>query len=185
MPEGENRGRRPRESFGTHYVRGLHTSARGNAAAYGYSVMITCSFGILSTLRGVPWMGGIALFAGGAVVAFALMEAAITGGFRHGLGDEPSSVKALGSSISVLSIGGALAVVYLVGGLPGLAAWPLGSFLATVFYLCAFALEMSVAHVLRARARRARGDREVAVRRAGSAGRMRPSARGSQNHANG
>lgn len=37
-----------RRGFSDNYLRGLHASARGNAAAYGYSVTITASFGVLT-----------------------------------------------------------------------------------------------------------------------------------------
>jgi hypothetical protein len=57
------------------YLRGLYTSARGNAAAYGYSVTITASFGILSAVVSTPRVVEIFAFAGGAVLAFALVEA--------------------------------------------------------------------------------------------------------------
>ena len=50
-------------------------------------------------------MTGIFLFVAGAIAGFALVEAVITGGFRHNLSDEPSGVKALGGSTSVLSVG--------------------------------------------------------------------------------
>ena len=139
--------------IGLHYVHGLHTSARGNAPAYGYSVTITASFGILSALKGSPGVAEIFLFAAGAIAGFALVEAIVTGGFRHGLEDEPTEVKALGGSISVLSVGGALAGTLGIGTLLGTAAWPLGSFTATVLYLCFYALEISIAEWLRRQAR--------------------------------
>lgn len=81
------------------------------------------------------------------------MEAVVTGGFKHGLDDEPSEIKALGGSISVLSVGGALAGTLGIGMLTGTAAWPLDSFAATVLYLCFFALEISIAEWLRRRVR--------------------------------
>jgi hypothetical protein len=40
--------------FSENYLRGLHASARGNAAAYGYSVTITASFGDLGAVVGDP-----------------------------------------------------------------------------------------------------------------------------------
>jgi hypothetical protein len=139
-----------RRSFGASYARGLHASARGNAPAYGYSVTITATFGILSVVANSPRVTEIFAFAGGAVVAFALVEAVASGGFKHRLEDEPSQVKALGGSISVLSVGAALSLALTVGLLlGGFVAWPLGSFSATLVYLLAFALEISLAERLK------------------------------------
>lgn len=149
MSESKKLDRETEQDLGVHYVRGLHASAGNNAAAYGYSVTITASFGILSALRSAPSVPEIFLFAGGAIAAFALVEAVATGGFRHGLEDEPSSVKALGGSISVFSVGGALTGALVVGNLLDTSAWPLGAFVATTFYLCFFALEISIAQRLR------------------------------------
>lgn len=75
-----------------------------------------------------------------------------SGGFRHGLEDEPSPVKALGSSISLFSVGGALGIVFVTEWLVrGFAIWPLGSFLATASYLLAYALEIAVADLVMSR----------------------------------
>ena len=41
-----------RRGLSGNYLRGLHASARGNAAAYGYSVTITASFGDLGAVVG-------------------------------------------------------------------------------------------------------------------------------------
>lgn len=109
MSEGGNRATRgggtDRPGFGGSYLRGLHSSAVGNAAAYGYSVTITATFGVLSTTRGVPGVPQILAFVVGAVLAVALVEAIASGGYRHELGEEPSSIRALGSSISLFSVG--------------------------------------------------------------------------------
>ena len=142
-----------RFGFGDNYLRGLHASARGNAA-YGYSVTITASFGLLSVAAGTPTAPEIFAFAGGAVLAFAAVEAWVSGGFRHGLRDEPSEVKALGGSISVFSVGMALLAALSAGSLiGGFLAWPLGSFLATLLYLLLFALEIGLAELLCGRRR--------------------------------
>ena len=147
--------RTERRGFSDNYLRGLHASARGNAAAYGYSVTITASFGILTVAAGSPHVGEIFAFAAGAVAAFALVEALASGGFRHGLSDEPSDVKALGGSISVLSVGLALGAALAAGSfVGGFAAWPLGSFLATLAYLLLFALEIGLAELARSAFRR-------------------------------
>ncbi|MGI9048044.1 MAG: hypothetical protein ACR2GU_01460 [Rubrobacteraceae bacterium] len=142
--------------FGASYLRGLNASVRNNASAYGYSVTITSAFGLLNAVYNTPRASEIFAFAGGAIVAFALVEAVVSRGFRRGIDDEPTAVKMLGSSISFFSIGLALVTALLVGRLiKGFAIWPAGSFITTDVYLFVFALELSVAE--RLRSRRARG----------------------------
>ncbi len=145
MTELEETGRGLEEGFGARYARGLRASVRNNTSAYGYSVMISASGVILSSLWGTPNVGDVFAFAGGAIAAFALVEAFIICGFRHNVEDEPSQVKALGNSISIFYVGLALVVGWL---LPGHVAWLLGSFLATVAYLLVFGLELRMAEWL-------------------------------------
>ncbi|MDP9476300.1 MAG: hypothetical protein M3R38_11590 [Actinomycetota bacterium] len=134
------------------YLHGLRASVRNNASAYGFSVTITASFGLLTTALGTPTAPEIFAFAGGAVAAFALVELVVSRGFTRGLEDEPSSVKELGSSISILSVGVAIACAYGVGRLVGgFVAWPLGSFVATSGYLFLFGVELSLAHRIQRR----------------------------------
>lgn len=102
-------------SFGKRFARGLRASACDNGSAYGYSVMITAAFGLLSATESTPGVLNVFAFAGGAIVAFGLVEALASGGFRHRLQDEPSEVKALGSSLAFLSVGLALTVVLGAG----------------------------------------------------------------------
>ena len=147
MDDGENAG--TRSGFADNYVRGLRSAARNNASAYGYSVTITATFGMLSVVTGTTTVLEIFAFAGGAVLAYALVDGVASGGFKHGPRDEePIEVTALGSSISFVSVGVALAVALvearLVGGWP---AWPLGAFSATVAYLLLLALEIGLAEL--------------------------------------
>jgi hypothetical protein len=136
-----------RPGFADNYARGLRSAARNNASAYGYSVTITATFGILVT--GTTTVLEIFAFAGGAVLAYALVDAVASGGFRHGPRDEePSEVTALGSSVSFVSVGAALAVALVAAQLVGgWAAWPLGAFSATVAYLLLLALEIGLAEI--------------------------------------
>ena len=125
------------------YRRGLHASVRNNASAYGFSVTITASFGLLTSVLGTPTALKIFAFAGGAVAAFALVEFVVSGGYRRNLENEPPNVKDVGSSVSVLSVGLAMAGAYVVGRvLGGFAAWPVGSFVATAIYLFLFGVEL-------------------------------------------
>ncbi len=145
-PRGRPGGRRE-ERGGTRrgYVRGLSASVRNNASAYGFSVTITASFGLLTSALGTPAAPEIFAFAGGAVAAFGLVELVASGGYRRDLEDEPPNVKDVGSSVSVLSVGLATACAYGVGALlDGLAAWPVGSFAATSAYLFLFGVELGL-----------------------------------------
>ena len=147
-PDAEHK----RRGFGHNYLHGLQHSARENVSAYGYSVTITASYGLLTVILGSPSVLEIFIFAGGAILAVALVEAIASGGFRHRLEEEPSRVRALGGSISFFSVGLALLSAVLVGRIVGgLFAWPLGSFLATLVFLLIFALEIGLAELLAGR----------------------------------
>jgi hypothetical protein len=125
---------------------------RNNASAYGFSVTITATMALLVSSLGTPGAWEIVAFASGAVAAFALVEFVISGGYRHELEDEPSSVKDVGSSVSVISVGTAILLAYTVGRLLGsFVAWPLGSFVATVAYLFLFGVELGLIDHLRRR----------------------------------
>jgi hypothetical protein len=101
--------------------------------------------GLLTSALGTPAAPEIFAFAGGAVAAFGLVELVVSGGYRRDLEDEPPNVKDIGSSVSVLSVGLAMACAYAVGALlDGLAAWPVGSFAATSAYLFLFGVELGL-----------------------------------------
>jgi hypothetical protein len=139
-------------NFGNRYAHGLRVSTHNNATAYGYSITITAAFGILSTIRGTPGILEIFAFAAGAVVAFALVGAIASSGFRHRLEDEPSDIKTLGGSLAFLSVGLGLVGPLAAGQLSvALGGWLLGAFLATVVYLGLVPLEMILAELLEER----------------------------------
>jgi hypothetical protein len=145
--DGAGQGSNP-----TGYLRGLHASVRNNASAYGFSVTITASFGLLTAVLGAPTVPEIFAFGGGAVAAFALVEFIVSGGYKHELTDEPSGVKDVGSSVSILSVGAAMVCAYAAGRLlEGVVAWPAGSFAATSVYLFLFGVELSLIAYLQQR----------------------------------
>lgn len=130
MSQGEEQ--KVEQGSGVHYVRGLSAAVRDNASAYGYSVAITATFGLVSAIGGSPKAGGrgprvcrrrdgsLRLRGGGDLAR----------GFRRSPEDEPARAKELGSSISIFSICSALLVAFATGLLlRGFAHWPLGAFL--------------------------------------------------------
>lgn len=142
------------QSLSASYVQGLSASVRNNTSAYGFSVTITASFGLLTSALGTPTPPEIFAFAGGAVAAFALIELLVSRGYRNELQDKSSSVKNVGSSVSVLSVGIGILCAYATGRiLDGFAAWPVGALVATLAYLFLFGLELGLTERLQ-RARR-------------------------------
>jgi len=128
------------------YRRGLTTSVIGNASAFGFSVMITASFGMLEHFHENPAPGEVALFALGAVVAIALIEAVTSRGFRRRPASHPEEVIMLGTAANAVSVAVALAMVYGAGRLvPAPAVWVVAPLLAAGVYVLVEAAELAVA----------------------------------------
>ncbi|MBV8259054.1 MAG: hypothetical protein JOZ56_06905 [Actinobacteria bacterium] len=135
-----------------HLVRGLAASTRQNALAYGYSLALTSTFGILATIDRPPTVGDVFLFATGAAITFTLATTVVTRGFRVHHEEEPPVVQILGASFSVVSITGSVGAAALVGwAAPHWVAWLVGAFVASGAYLVLAAVEIAVARVLRER----------------------------------
>jgi len=127
--------------------RGVRTSVRNNVSAYGYSVMITAAFAVLSASLGSPPVGDVFLYAGGAVTGVTVVEGVVSRGFRLRMRGEPSDVIALGSSFSFASVGLSVGAAALAASIvPTWAGWLLGSFAASAFYVVASGAEMALAH---------------------------------------
>lgn len=133
-----------------HFVRGLGASTRHNALAYGYSLALTGTFGLLTILDRTPHVVDVFLFGAGGSLTFLVANALATRGFTVGIEREPEIVRALGSSLGFLSISGALgAAALLAWGLHGWAAWFVSPFAASAAYLVLSALEFVAARYVR------------------------------------
>ena len=137
-------------SFADRYANGLKTTVFNNSIAYGYSITLTAAIAILAASRGTPGVPEVLTFAGGALLAFTIIEVGVYLALQHRLEEEPSDVKMLGSIFSFVSIGLAVGATLLSEQLLAqLVAWPVGGLVATLVYICAQALEQAVAeHVL-------------------------------------
>lgn len=134
---------------------GTRTALGNNLSAFGFSVMITATFGALSAQLGPPGTAEVFLFATGAVAGVTILDGISSKGFRRQLRGENSDVVALGTGfgfVSVLvAIGTATLVAEIVDGGSG---WPLGAFLATCVYVLLAGVEMAVAKILQRERRR-------------------------------
>ncbi|NED99190.1 hypothetical protein [Phytoactinopolyspora halotolerans] len=144
---GSTQGSRSRKPFGRLYTSELRLSLRINAGAYGYSVMITSTLAMVSAIHAQPEPEQVLLFIVGAVGSFAVIETAITRGFKRKPSDQESAeVVALGSSLSLVSIASAVGVTWLAAAaLPEGAAWILCPFAASLTYIGLLGVEMSMA----------------------------------------
>ncbi|MBQ6641082.1 MAG: hypothetical protein IJH84_08610 [Saccharopolyspora sp.] len=137
---------------------GLQTAVIDNSAAFGFSITITSSYGALNQLARAPTLLDIAGFALCAVVAFAVLQALTTHGFRRHAGAAPRSVVLLGTALDIVSVGLGLGAAMLAAFvLPAGVAWPVGGFLASLVFALSQALELMLA----ARLERLRGDPEA------------------------
>lgn len=134
------------------YRRGLRSSVINNSSAFGFSVMITTTFGMMQHFKGSPTVSQIILFGVGAVLAFSIIEGAASNGFRRRPHTHPEEVIMLGTAANVLSVVIALGVAYAVGALfPEMVAWSIGVLLAAATYVLVEAAELAVAEKIEAR----------------------------------
>lgn len=151
-------GERSDLSTGRRLRRGLQTSVVDNSSAFGFSITITASFGMLNRLHGQPGVGEIFGFALAAVAAFTVLQAVASSGFRTRPGTAPREVVMLGTALNLASVGLGVGAATLTGlVLDSSVAWPLGAFLAAFTYVLAEALELTVA----GRVERLFGDQEA------------------------
>jgi hypothetical protein len=127
-------------------IRGMRTSVRNNSAAYGYSVTITATFGVLSALDAGPGIPNVFLFLAGAALAFTAVELIASKGFSVTDHAQPEEVVLIATTFDVFSIATAVGAACLVGwALEGWAAWFVGSLAATWVYMTAVGLELALA----------------------------------------
>ncbi|MFD0902081.1 hypothetical protein [Actinomadura sediminis] len=137
---------------------GLKTAVIDNSAAFGFSIMITSSFGALNKLAGSPSLVDIFGFAMGAAAAFTLLQAVTTEGFRRRPGTGPREVDLLGTALGIVSVALGLGAAVAAGlALPAGAAWPVGAFVAAM----AFTLGQALLLMLAVQLERLRGDPEA------------------------
>jgi hypothetical protein len=136
----------------------LNSSVRGNATAFGFSIMITISYGAVSHVQGQPGLSQLLLFGLGAALAVALLEGAASGGFRHKVRSAGSEVLFLGTAMNLISVaagtGSAIGMAKLLGSAGG---WPAAGFCAAIAYVLAESLEILAAEGIQ----RLRGDRSA------------------------
>lgn len=126
-------------------VRGLRSTVGRESTTFGFSILVTVSFGMLQATVGTPDAGMVFLFATGAVLSFTLLEAVLSRGFRRPMPQHRSHVLAVGTSLNIVSVLGGLGTAWLLGTVMShVAVWALAPFLAGVIYLLLESLETAL-----------------------------------------
>lgn len=126
------------------YRNCLIATARGSAAAYGYTLSIWTSGASLIHEHGQPSNVDVVLFLLGGVTAFALVALAATRGSRDLPEGLPEGAVLQAGAMHFVSAGAALGASIAISILVnGDVAWPLASFCLTTLYLTLTAAQVA------------------------------------------
>lgn len=130
------------------YGRGVRTALRNNATAYGFSITITVSYGLLSGAQRVVTAAETVSFAIGAVLAFVLCAVIVVGLVPEGSLPEDVQVITISGGADLLSVVCAVAAAFGISQISGFWAWPLTAGGAVAIYLCIGGIGVLIARVL-------------------------------------
>lgn len=141
----------------TTYARGVRTALRNNASAYGFSISVTVTYGLLSGPRSSVTAGETISFGVGAALAFVLVGVVFVAATSRGSLPESRQALTFSGGVDLLSVATAIAAGYGLSQIPGFWAWPLAGAGAVICYLLVGGLDVLIA---RAAARRTRFGQE-------------------------
>lgn len=136
---------RPSTGWARAALRGLDSSVTGNAQAFGFSITVTVTFGVASTVDSSPSLPELMGFALSAVTAFSLLNLLVTHLRDDPSDSTPARALLLGTATDFLAVGAgvgaAIGIRYLVDGW---ALWLLAPFCAGVVYVLVQSVELAV-----------------------------------------
>lgn len=126
--------------------RGLSASVTGNALAFGFSITVTVTYGVVNAAEGSPTRLELVGFAMAAVAAFSMLNLVVVALMRHTPhGGTPQRALLIGASTDFLAvaaaIGVAIGVTLVVHGWP---AWLMAPSLAALVYVIVQSVELTV-----------------------------------------
>ncbi len=127
-------------------VRAARSTVGRESTTFGFSILVTATFGLLQSARGSPSAPRIFAFAMGAVLSFTVLEAVLSRGFRRPMPQHHTQVMALGTAFNLISVAVGLAsALAMLRVVHGWWCWPTTPFVSGVCYLLAESLEAAVA----------------------------------------
>ena len=133
-------------SVSRRFLRGLHESATGNAQAFGFSITVTVTFGVVSADQASESTAELLIFALSAVAAFSLLNLLVAHIVRRRPSGPSSNRVVLISTATdfiavAAAVGGALGVRALA---TGLARWSIAPMVAGLVYVLVQSTELAV-----------------------------------------
>lgn len=139
------RDRNGRYRTGGLMARGLNASVTGNAQAFGFSVTVTVTFGVVSGAQGSPSELELLGFALSSVAAFAVLNVLVAGVARIRRAGRPATRALLiGTATDFLAVGAAVgAAIGIRFGVAGWGLWILAPFAAGICYVLVQSVELA------------------------------------------
>lgn len=127
-------------------AQGLNASVHGNAQAFGFSITVTVSFGVVSVLHPAPGVWDLFLFAMAAVLAFSLLNVLVVLALHDADRSVPGERAVLvGTATDFLAVGAAVGAAVGIGHLvDGTLAWILTPFVAGAVYVLVQSVELAI-----------------------------------------
>lgn len=127
-------------------LRALRSTTGREATTFGFSILVTVTFGVLQTMAGAPNIPQIFLYAAGSVLSFTVLEGILSKGFRQSMPQHPTITLALGTSLNMLSVLAGMGVAVLIAQwLAGNWLWVIAPFAAAITYLLMESIESALA----------------------------------------
>jgi hypothetical protein len=127
-------------------MRGLNASVTGNAQAFGFSVTVTVTFGVVSSVESSPSMPELLGFALSAVAAFAVLNILVAGVARiRRAGRAATRALLIGTATDFLAVGAAVgAAIGVSYGVHGWGLWVLAPFVSGICYVLVQSVELAL-----------------------------------------
>lgn len=84
--------------------RAFRSTVGREGTTFGFSILVTVTFGVVSNEHGSAKTVDLLLYAVGAVLSFTLLTGALSRGFRAPMPQHPSEVVAFGAGLNLLSV---------------------------------------------------------------------------------
>lgn len=141
----DEQARRP-TAWARRFVRGLNTSVAGNSQAFGFSIAVTVTFGVVSSAQGNPSTAELMGFAMSAVAAFSVLNLVVARLMRtEPCETESTRVLLIATATDFLAVGAAVgAAIGICHAADGWSAWVLAPLCAGVVYVLVQSIELAV-----------------------------------------